>query len=329
MDNTIIINKAILHQLNFETGEVTYSDKLLNLDQELSLVYFHKKINKALSSSSISECVVGSQHHLLKMAEDMTIDDESFISCSKEICANLFSLGKNIEEIPNSTVFISEILNNGTKYILILKLNHKQTYKEYIDENGNVHIKMTQQLPTASSIVDEAIIINIETKTLSIIQKKFKVDGKKSYYLNDQWIHADLKLSDKEKISIIKKTIKKVESEYNLDKNGIARLKQYIEENSISHTPLNAIDIIQHIFKSDYDAREDGETILKDIGFKNDENIKNVELNTEKCKIKLDNGIEIIMPTADYVTGTNYKTENNKDGTYSITLDNFSVMDVN
>lgn len=329
MDNTIIINKAILHQLNFETSKATYSDKLLNLDQELSLVYFHKKIDKTLNSSSISECIVGSQHHLLKMAEDMTMDDESFISCSKEICADLFSLGKNVEEMPNSTVFVSEILKNGVKYILILKLNHKQTYKEYIDELGNIHIRTSQELPTASSAVDEAIIINIETKTLSIIQKKFKVDGKKSYYLNDQWIHAELKLSDKEKIKIIKKTIKKVESEYNLDKNGIARLKQYVEEQNISHTPLNAIDIIQHIFKSDYNAKEDGETILKDIGFKEDENIKNVELNTGKCKISLDNGIEITMPTADYVSGINFKKEDKTDGTSSITLENFSVMDIN
>lgn len=45
--------------------------------------------------------------------------------------------------------------------------------------------------------------------TVSLIEKRFQIDGKPGYYLNEQYIKGEPKLTDKQKMSIVIKSLKK------------------------------------------------------------------------------------------------------------------------
>ena len=62
--NTIIINKILMHMLDFEHRKIYHSTSFVDLN-ETNLDYYHKKLEKALYASTIKELTVGSMHELI------------------------------------------------------------------------------------------------------------------------------------------------------------------------------------------------------------------------------------------------------------------------
>ena len=186
-----------MHMLDFEHRHIYYSDEFVDLN-ETSIEYYKKKVEKALYSSTSKELTVGSLHEMLLRSKQMIESDEQFIAQAKEITDKLYALGSVIEEMPNCNVLIVDCYKDGERYIAILKLNYRYIPFSVVEE-GSVRITRKQVLPTQGSAVDEAVIINVDTSQLSLIEKKYLIDGRNDYYLNTQWIKGEEKLTDKQK----------------------------------------------------------------------------------------------------------------------------------
>ena len=183
MNNTIIIDKIILHMLDMEHSKIIYSNQLVTIDEAL-IEYYRKKLEKVFANSNIKEIVVGSQHHLLTMASDMTLDEESFITVSCKIAQDIFTLASHISEMPNSNLLFIECKFDGQKHIVMIKLNYKVTPTIKIEEvDGKTSLKVVnvQSLPPVGGAIEEAIIVNVEANKLYLIEKKFNVDGKPDF----------------------------------------------------------------------------------------------------------------------------------------------------
>ena len=98
---------------------------------------------------------------------------------------------------------------DGVHIIAALKLNYKYNSVSLVEEE-NVRITRRQVLPQIGTAVDEAIIIDTDHKKLSLIEKKYLIDGKMDTYLNSQWIKGEEKLTDRQKISTMKKVVNKI-----------------------------------------------------------------------------------------------------------------------
>ena len=225
--NTIIINKILMHMLDFEHRKIYHSTSFVDLN-ETSIDYYHKKLEKALSSQSMKELIVGSMHELILRSHKMIESDEDFIKQAHDITDQLYQLGAVIEEMPNSNVLFVDCIKDGEKYVVILKLNYR-TIPMSVVEEGIVRITKQQVLPTAGAQVDEAIIINTDTNQLYLIEKKYMIDGKNDYYLNPQWIKGEEQLTDKQKFSTMKKVIRRLDDIYNVnDGKALPLMKQEI-----------------------------------------------------------------------------------------------------
>lgn len=314
--------------LDLEHSKVIYSDTFINL-VEGTTEYYDKKIEKCLENTGIKELVVGSQHHLLQAARNMLESDETFKEESIKITQDFFNLCTKIEEMPNANLMFVELKVDGKKYILIIKLNHKTMPMSLIEEvDGKQSIRFVNQqiLPNKTTAVEEAIIINVEDSILSIIEKRFMIDGKPGYYLNEQYIKGEPKLTDKQKMSIVNKVVKKVDSQYNvIDGDPLPVVKKELVDLVMEHRPVKPLELAKKVMGDDYNASEEVETIMKDLGIEEDDEIVNVPISLDRmsrCKLVLDDDRIIELNVEDYLDGIDIEKEIDENGKTKIILKN-------
>ena len=314
--------------LDLEHGKVIYSDTFINL-VEGTTEYYDKKIEKCLENTGIKELVVGSQHHLLQAARNMLESDETFKEESIKITQDLFNLCTKIEEMPNANLMFVELKVDGKKYILVIKLNYKTMPMSLIEEvDGKQSIRFVNQqiLPNKTTAVEEAIIINVEDSILSIIEKRFMIDGKPGYYLNEQYIKGEPKLTDKQKMSIVNKVVKKVDSQYNvIDGDPLPVVKKELVDLVMEHRPVKPLELAKKVMGDDYNASEEVETIMKDLGIEEDDEIVNVPISLDRmsrCKLVLDDDRIIELNVEDYLDGIDIEKEIDENGKTKIILKN-------
>jgi len=326
--NTIIINKILMHMLDFEHRKIYHSTEFVDLN-ETSIDYYHKKLEKTLYSPTMKELTVGSMHELILRSDKMLESDEEFIKQAHDITDQLYQLGAVIEEMPNCNVLCVDCIKDGQKHIVILKLNYR-TIPMSVVEEGIVRITKQQVLPTAGSTVDEAIIINTDTKQLYLIEKKYMIDGKNDFYLNPQWIKGEEQLTDKQKFNTMKKVIRKMDDIYNVnDGKALPLMKQEINEKMETHQPVKPLEIVKKVLERDYQAQEESELMLKDLGIGEEDKIQSISTTSmDKCKLVLDDEIEVSLPVDEYLEGNHLEKRKEEDGTYSIILKNINEIQV-
>lgn len=324
--NTIIINKILMHMLDFEHRKIFHSKTFVDLN-ETSIDYYHKKIEKAFNSTTMKELTVGSLHEMMLRSEKMIENDEEFMKQANEITDKLFALGSVIEEMPNSNVLFVDCYNDGERFIAILKLNYRSIPMSVVEE-GVVRITKQQVLPTQGAIVDEAIIVNCDKKQLFLIEKKYTIDGRPDYYLNPQWIKGEEKLTDKQKFSTMKKVIKKMDDIYNVnDGKTLPLMKQEIQERLETNTPVKPLEIVKKVLERDYQAQEESELMMKDLGIGEEDRIHSISMTSmDKCKLVLDDEIEVSLPIEEYLSGSHIEKKKQDDGTFEIILKDISEI---
>ena len=277
---------------------------------------YKKKVEKALYSSTLKELTVGSLHEMLLRSKQMIESDEQFIAQAKEITDKLYALGSVIEEMPNCNVLIVDCYKDGERYIAILKLNYRYIPFSVVEE-GSVRITRKQVLPTQGSAVDEAVIINVDTSQLSLIEKKYLIDGRNDYYLNTQWIKGEEKLTDKQKYNTMKRVVNKLDDMYHVNEvEALPLMKQEVASRMENHLPIKPLSIVKKVLERDYQAQEESDEIYTVTG------------TMEKCKLVLDTDIEINVSIDDYVNGENIKKEVQSDGTINIILKNINDIQI-
>src|SRR5699024_4708190 len=183
-----------------------------------------------------------------------------------------------------------------------------------------------QILPNKTTAVEEAIIISVEDSILSIIEKRFMIDGKPGYYLNEQYIKGEPKLTDKQKMSIVNKVVKKVDSQYNvIDGDPLPVVKKELVDLVMEHRPVKPLELAKKVMGDDYNASEEVETIMKDLGIEEDDEIVNVPISLDRmsrCKLVLDDDRIIELNVEDYLDGIDIEKEIDENGKTKIILKN-------
>ena len=313
---------------DMEHAALICSDNFINL-VEGTTEYYDKKIDKVVQSTTKKELVVGEHHHLLEKAKNMILDDDNFRFEASQISEDIYRLCQKIDEMPNANMMYVECKIDGVKHILIIKLNYKKTplsIMEEVDGKRSIKFVNCQSLPSKSSAVEEAIIIDIENNVLSLIEKRFSIDGKPGFYLNEQYIKGEPKLTDKQKLNIVNKVVKKVDGQFHVvEGDPIPHVRKELVDLVMDRQPVKPVALAKKAMANDYNATEEVELIMRDLGIEEDDEIVNVPGNIDRmarCKLVLDQDRIIELAVDDYITNHNIIQENNPDGTIRIILSN-------
>ncbi|MCR5440453.1 MAG: nucleoid-associated protein [Selenomonas sp.] len=326
----IIIDKAILHILDFNSGMTVYSDEELTVQDSIE-TFLYKHIEKSWGSQDAKPGTFYEDSAFQEKLNAYLSGEMSFVPFSKEITHTLEEAFTHAEEMASADVIVADVRIDDRRQIVVFKSNSHIGYTHQVNqtENGikNEIINHYSIMPNLTQKMEEFAFVDTESKGISVCAKKYTIDGNSIQVFPEILLECSLTPSPKEAIKNLSKTAAKVAEAYGQDKVATeAAVKSYVAENMQETDELDLVEAGKEIFKDNPSMQSDFDTAIKDAGFTEPVKMDQEATLKKMCKHKLktDTGIELTIPT-DYFDNTEYvEFNNNDDGTLSITLKHIS-----
>ena len=175
---------------------------------------------------------------------------------------------------------------------------------------------------------DEGMTIDLKTLDYELIEKKYQFSGDKRYYFSTQVIESVPRPSLDDHLSVIKKAAKKMSEKFETPTYDVLANIQEAVYDTIEETgTLDTTEIAQKVFKENVSARMAFQEEMTEKGvIEQTPLVKEVKEISEKKfgkqKLKLSNGIELIVPLDVYRNPDLIEFVNHPDGTLSVTIKN-------
>ena len=326
----IIIEKAILHILDFHSGVTVYSDAELPVKDSVE-TWLLKHVERAWGSQDAKPGTFCEDSAFLKELQDYESGTLDFVALSKAIAKTLDDALTHAEEMPASDVIVAQASIDEVPYLVILRSNSHIGFTHQVNqtEDGiqNEIINHYSIMPNLSQKIDEFAFVNRKTKEIKTAAKKYTLDGNPVIVLPEVLLECSLTPSPKEAMKNLSKAAAKVAESFGQDKVATeAAVKSYVAETMQQGTELDLQEAGKEIFHDNPAMQQELDTAIRDAGI-----TEPVQMDPEatlkkvsRHKLKTDTGIELTIPT-DYFDNTEFiEFNNNEDGTLSITLKHIS-----
>ncbi|MDD7208472.1 MAG: nucleoid-associated protein [Lachnospiraceae bacterium] len=345
----IIIRKAILHILDTNRGECILSDTLLNPGPDLH-EFIRNHIFKILSSDDTKNCEFNPEtspvYSLLNSWDEA--DEASFISTSQEIAKRLYNtMGEGLD-IPAADLLFVTFQAEGIIYLALLKMNYKESYTHEIitskcrkssdtdvpEEDlpiiNNGIIKSHSLLPSASSRIPEAVIINLSDLHIKLLEKRYEINGEKTAYLSENFLICHTSIPPKKKLNILTKVINNISNKYDgADLKVKMDTKSALQKEYLDHKSFDIEEIGNRLFgkspekKSEFDEKMEQYDLQYDnFTVANESTVKKLE----KQVMVTDSGIEISIPMETYNKLANFEVKTDVTGKSTIIIRNIDNL---
>lgn len=318
----MVITEAILHIMDIDNESVVFANEMIDLSEHEIYQYIEGIMTKLYHQDAKSG-VLEEDNPVWQMFQTQT-----FIPATIDAISLWHDVSRGIEDLPTGDYMVARFEEQGEHFIGLVKLVHKPQMTHYLDydESGIVNRLVVNKtvLPTATSKLDEAILL-AEDRRYRLIEKVYKVDGKRSPYLGERFLHIEApKQSIEASLKEVKKVVKSIsqtlpEEEYETS----ARLQDAVYESAIEGE-FNVEEIGDKVFAGQVSAKETFREKMEEKQITSQPMIDNERFvrRCEKQKFKLDNGIEISIPIEVYQDKDAVEFINQPDGTLSVIIKN-------
>lgn len=323
----VIIRKAIVHILDCDSGFMKTSESLLNLGPDLN-EFLRGHIFRLIDSDDTKTCRFSEDlSPVCSMLEQLDEkDDEQFIEVSKMLAENLFDIMCESIEIPPADFIVASFQVESQVHLALLKMNYKDSYiHKQVDDSQNSIVKQ-HIMPSTGARLTEAVLINLETMEIRLVEKRYEIKDEKISYLSERFLMCYTDLAPKKKFQILTRVINDISNKYDsadVEKKleTKSRLQQEFEENQ----EFNVNDIGQKIFGDDPAKKEAFDEKMErfDMQYDNFSVVKESTVKKlEKQVLVTESGIEISIPMEEYNQKDNVVITREIDGTTTITIKN-------
>lgn len=322
----VVIDKAILHILDFNSGMTVYSDEELTVQDSIE-TFLHKHIEKSWGSQDAKPGAFYDDSYCAELLKEYLSGEMSFVPFSKELARKLEEALVHAEEMASADVIVADVRIDDVRQIVIFKAASHMGYTHQVNQSEagikNEIINHYSIMPNLSQKMEEFAYINTETKEISVTAKKYTIDGNSILVFPEILLECSLTPSPKEAIKNLSKTAAKVAEAYGQDKVATeAAVKSYVTENMQNSDELDLVEAGKEIFKENPSMQADFDSAIKEAGFTEPVKMDQEATLKKMCKHKLktDTGIELTIPS-EYFDNTEFmEFHNNEDGTLSIML---------
>ena len=326
----IRLRKVILHILDSASGQPVLSDRELESGSELQ-DFIKEHIAKIFAGDDSKKCEFH-KHESDVYALLNEYDDENFVEISKELAKKLYDIMNANIDIPSADLFVVRFSSDSLEYLAILKMNYKTmyTHRSVPGEDGlyNEVFRYKELLPQESQKLAEACVIRLNDLSISLVEKKAEINGKKEDYFSELYIKCHARLSDKKKLAIVQKAI---ESVNNSAYEEQSRYEPQMKAKAVINEQLtkNGGFVVEELGDLIFEGREDLRTAYQDkmeqYNLVKEEVLPQSESTTRRylkqCLVT-DTGIEIKIPMEEYEKEGNIEFVTNPDGSTSLYIKN-------
>ena len=344
----IVIRKAILHILDTNRGECILSNTLLDPGPDLHY-FIRNHIYKIVSSDDTKNCEFNPEaspiYSILETWDES--DDASFIETSQAIANKLYiAMGEGLD-IPAADLLFVTFQAEGTIYLALLKMNYKESYTHEItasdSEGTNLNsndsnipvintgiVKSRALLPSATSRIPEAVIINLSDYHIKLLEKRYEINGEKAYYLSENFLICHTNIPPKKKLNILTRVINNISNKYDgADLKTKMDTKSALQKEYVDRKSFDVEEIGNKLFgkspekKSEFDEKMEQYDLQYDnFTVTNENTVKKLE----KQVMVTDSGIEISIPMETYNKLANFEVQTDVTGKSTIIIRNIDNL---
>ena len=151
----IYIKQAVLHQFTPDDTELVLSDQLLAITPKIE-EYLRKKIERVYSDDAKTG-ILGDDHTFLEKAKSDLLEASLSIA---QLWKEEFVLSEN--QKTNDLLFVA-YEKNGIEHFAFLRIALRESLVHLAENPENPLILTQNNLPSAGSAPDEAILINLQS----------------------------------------------------------------------------------------------------------------------------------------------------------------------
>ncbi len=325
----VIIEKAILHILDFVGGEPVLSGQELELDQG-TREFLIKHVEKTIGSQDAKTGKFYDNSEFSTHLKAYQAGETDFVEFSRQVATMMFQALSHCEAIEGADFFLCLIRSEEVPQLALLKCtnNHGYVHQVNISEEGTVATEIMNSsglLPSLSQRMEEFAYINLATGDVLIKAKKYTVDGNNVFVLPELLLECAQAPSPKETIKEISKAVKKVAEAYCQDQVETATaVKNYIAENLSEDGSLNPQEVGEAVFKDNPSMQADYRQEMENAGFSEPVKVDREATlkKMRKHRLSTDTGIELVIPTEFFENTEFVEFYKDEDGYMSITLKN-------
>lgn len=329
----MIIKKAILHILDFNSDICVISQKELDVADFGTEEFIHKHIEK-IGGDTAAQMGSFNDYSLFKETLDKYMKKQiSFTDFSTAACNLLYQQVSKADEPESMDLLVCQWSDENREFMGMLILPNKIAYTHQVvsEEDGvaNKIIRYYTLLPNTSQKITSYAVVDLLNYMISVCDKKRSISGEETMVLPDHVLGCSHEKSQREIVRRIKKAAVAVAEEFG--DNGVmavTRAKNFIKENAIENVPFTPSELGTEIFgenkmmKNSFEEKTRDMELPVKIRMENSKIVKSVSSH----KIKTDTGIEIKIPTEHMEDNRYVEFINNPDGTLSIQLNNIGKI---
>lgn len=310
--------------MNREINSAVFSQKELDGRDQIVQEYIEKLVKKFLNSECLTLDLAASEP-----AQYLVGQNEDFIEVAEKLTQFYFEAIKTWEEIPEGDLLFFRVEDGyGKTYTGMVKLDFSAKYIHLIDydDDNLVTNKISQNktiLPNPGQGVSCGIII--KDQTCFIHNKVYQgIQGKWSF------LERILEVTEKkpkisEEVAQVKKALKTVSKKYDIEQyEAVMGAQKALYDSIDEEASLSSERVAEQVFGDNHQAKQE---FLEELDQKGIQREIALEANTpvferkyQKQKLKLDNGIEIVVP-AELLKNKDYiEFVTNDDGSLSVIL---------
>ncbi len=322
----IVINRAILHILDFDAGSTAFSDEELDVSGSIG-DFLIKHVEKTVGSQASRTGRFYEDSECKKLLNSYLQGELDFIRLSKQMAHTLEQALSHAEEMVSADFILCDADVEGERKLVIFKCNGHRGYIHHTVQDGSrVRNEIADQyaiMPSLTQKMDESAVIDLNNFSINVQSKKYTIDGNSIYVLPEMLLECEQKASPTETIRKIDKAVKKVADDFGQDPvKASAAAKAYISEAVQELDEIDAAEAGKEIFADNPAMQNEYKEMIQEAGISEPVKIDK-EATLKKLrnhKLKTDTGIELSIPI-DYFDNTEFvEFNNNADGSLSITL---------
>lgn len=325
----IYIKKAVLEIIDRESTGMILSQKNLELTPG-TVNFFTKKI-KSLHSPKVK---VGKLTEESEFKKGLLVGKEDFLKASELMMTAWYEKYQESEEAPSCDVGIVLYEEDTTPFMAFLKMNYQKAFTHFLNSDqgqlSNELLLHQTLLGSASQKPDEGLVVNLTTWEYQLLEKKYNFSGEKRLYFSTDILKDLPEESLENNVKRIKKVAEKIGEKYSAPQfEIIGEVKEAVLSTVADYGELNPEKIGEKIFSNNIEAKTTFVKEIKEAGFSDKTQLipeaKEVSVKKYgKQKLKLSNGIELIVPMDIYKNQELIEFINQPDGTISVLLKNIS-----
>lgn len=330
----IRIKQVIVHILDGTVGMAVLSDTQVDFGSEFA-EFLREHIFKIVSGDDCKYCeFYKNESEIYQMLQEYK--DENFIEVSKRIAEQLYDIMNSNIDIPSADLMVVRFKAADEEYLALLKMNFKSSYthRTIPEEEGNRNeiVRYKAVLPSETQRLSEAAIISLQDYKVTLLEKKYEVNGEKTDYFSYLFLKCASHLSHKSKLSIVTKAVEYVQKEHYDESTQFEahmRAKSIIQEELNEKGGFQVEELAEKIFEAEPELKVAFQDKIEKYDMVKEEIMPNSETTVRKYQkqhLLTDTGIEIKIPMEQYKNPKSVEFITNQDGTISVLIKNIGHL---